>query len=784
MKANGLLLLCLTYILGALLTGLPQTVLGLPVSILIMLVLAGATAAIAPRYWRVGSKVRLWLLAGLFGCCAILYCEMRVPYPLDSDISRFQAKYADTEIEVWGKLLNEPRLTRNQKLKFDLQVEQVAPSKSPVETSGEPHSSDSVESSPETSESQKQAQPPQPTGKLYVTIPLSKADVELYPGQILKVKGRLYEPQPAQNPGGFDFKQYLARQGIFVGLSGQEIEVQEERSPSLFWRLRHRIVGAFILALGSSEGSLLSAMVLGRNAVDLPFEIRDAFNQAGLAHTIAASGFHVSLLLGAVLAFAKTWPAKPRLAIGISALLLYIGLTGVQPSIIRAALMGGAALVGASLERKTRPVALLVAIATLMLIWNPMWIWDLGFQLSFLATLGLLVTTPVLMKWLDWIPTGIATLVAIPIAAYVWTVPLQLYVFGTMPTYSIVLNAIATPVVVLLSLGGMGCAAIALASPFLASIVTLSLSPALWVLMSLVNLFNGLPGSVLTTGTIALWQVGLLYSIYGLIWWQTRHRKLWWIAGFGALALVVIPVGYAQTQMVQVTVLAADRAPAIVVQNRGNTGLIYDGTVQDAEYAVLPFLRQQGIAKLTWAIAPSVATVDSGWEQIVQTVPIQTLYSRSSAQRIQTTVATQSQPARLRTAVFEPGQQIQLGLEQVQFLSDSPCVLRLVVEDESWLVVASGSAELLHRFWKEKPELAQWLSSDVLWWPGTELDADLLQHIAPQTAIAPHYKAVLDINHPLRTLKTQVYRTDQDGAVQWLPRRGFVQNRQVADSRL
>ncbi|MGB3495333.1 MAG: ComEC/Rec2 family competence protein [Elainellaceae cyanobacterium] len=779
MKANGLLILCLTYILGAMLTGFSQTVLGLPVSIVIMVVLGGATAAIAPRYWRVGPKVRLWLVAGLIGCCAILYCELRAPQPSSSDISRFQAKYADTEIQIWGRLLDEPRLTRNQKIKFDLHVDRVAPSSS--EASDEPQQSESIESSSNSSSFPRQTQLPEPTGKLYVTIP-SPVDAELYPGQTIRVTGRLYEPQPAQNPGGFDFKQYLARRGVFVGLSATELTVEEGRSPSLFWRLRHRIVGAFILALGGAEGALLSAMVLGRNAVDLPFDIRDAFNQAGLAHTIAASGFHVSLLLGAVLFFAKTWSAKPRLILGIAALLVYVGLTGVQPSIVRAALMGCAALVGASLDRKTRPVALLVAIATLMLIWNPLWVWDLGFQLSFLATLGLLVTSPVLMKWLDWMPTGIATLVAIPIAAYLWTVPLQLYVFGTVPTYSILLNAIATPLIVVLSLGGMACAAIALASPMLAGIVALSLSPVIWALMFLVNLFNGFPGSVLITGTITAWQVVVLYGLYGLVWWQARRRRLWWIVGLGALALVVIPIGFAQTQLVQVTVLATKNTPAIVIQNHGNTGLIYDGTVQDAEYTVLPFLRQQGIGRLTWAIAPSLATTDSGWDRILQTVSIRTFYSRQLAQRAPTETEATLKNARFRTASFEPGQQVQLGSEQIQFLAGDPCMLRLTVDDESWLVVASDRAKSLNRLWRTQPELAQWLPSDVLWWPGTELDADLLQHIAPQTAIAPHYTSVLDMHHPLRALKTQIYRTDQNGAVQWLPQRGFVQNRQIAEA--
>lgn len=768
MKANGVLILCLTYILGILLTGLPQTVAGLPVSLCIMTAVGTATAAIAPRYWRTGPKVRLWLIAVLVGCFATIYYGIRTPQVSSSDISNVQAQYADQLVVIQGKVLDDPRLTRNQKVRFDLKVEQLYIPQRQI---------------PDTSNSQQkpsaQTTFTHPTGQLYTTVPLLMG-TGLRPGQTVRVTGKLYEPQAAQNPGGFDFRAYLAQRGIFAGFSGEQVEIAEGRSPFVFGRLRQRIVGAFVTHLGSPDGALLSAMVLGRKAVDLPFKVRDAFNQAGLAHTIAASGFHVSLLLGAVLFFAQSGSAKSRLVVGVGVLLLYIGLTGAQPSIIRAGLMGFGALIGASLERKTRPVELLVAIATFMLIWNPLWIWDLGFQLSFLATLGLLVTTPTLMSWLDWLPKGIATLLAVPIAAYVWTVPLQLYTFGTVPTYSILLNAIATPLIVVLSLGGMASAAIALISPLLGSLAAWCLFPALWALMQLVHGVNQLPGGVLTVGTITSMQVIALYGLYGMIGWQRHRRRLWWLAGLGAIALVVIPAGVTQTQLIQVTVLNADNAPAIVVQNRGTTGLIYNGTDQDADYALLPFLRQQGIGRLNWAIAPSPPTFNSGWHRILKTVPIQTLYARSRPDDSSFSAWHNTSPI-----AFEPGQQLHLGPDQVQFLTSEPCVMRLVIADQTWLVLDLESRESLPPFWATQPQLTQWLQADVLWWSGSALDPELLHYISPQTAIAAdvasNVESTWDTAHPLRALNTQIYRTSLDGALLWRPDQGFLQAQQLAD---
>lgn len=96
-------------------------------------------------------------------------------------------------------------------------------------------------------------------------------------------------------------------------------------------------------------------MILGRSAVDLPPEIRDLFVNIGLAHVLAASGFHVALLLAIIFWVTRSLSPSKKLVIGILILILYVGLTGIQPSILRASLMGIAILIGQVLDRKTNP---------------------------------------------------------------------------------------------------------------------------------------------------------------------------------------------------------------------------------------------------------------------------------------------------------------------------------------------------------------------------------------------------------------------------------------------
>ena len=109
---------------------------------------------------------------------------------------------------------------------------------------------------------------------------------------------------------------------------------------------------------------------------------------------------------------------------------------------MRAGLMGVAVLIATAMGGKVKPQGSLLLSAVIILLINPLCIWSLRFQLSFLATLGLLVTAPVIEKRLDWMPPTIAIAIAFPLAAIIWTLPLITYYFNNISTYSILVNII------------------------------------------------------------------------------------------------------------------------------------------------------------------------------------------------------------------------------------------------------------------------------------------------------------------------------------------------------
>ena len=372
---NGVIL-CLAYIVGLLASGVilngdaELTVRPILFYSLGGLGLGSILSWRMPRVWRTGPKANLWLAASLVAVTAALYCSCRMPSPTADDISRFvpNAGVPDPTRIVQGWVEDTPQLTRDQRGRFWLKVGSLRTQ---------------IDANTGTSERRSV------TGKLYVTAPLLQT-TGLYRGQLVEVTGRLYQPQSAQNPNGFDFKAYLNQKGAFAGLTAAAVNLPANQSPSHWglWRLRRRIVQTQVRWLGSPAGPLVSAMTLGRRAVDLPYDIQDGFIRAGLAHTLAASGFHVSLVLGLVLILTRSLEPQFRFGIGFAALILYVSLTGGSVSVLRAAIMGFGALIGLVAERKIKPLGCLLVAATLLLLWNPQWIWNIGFQLSVTATLG------------------------------------------------------------------------------------------------------------------------------------------------------------------------------------------------------------------------------------------------------------------------------------------------------------------------------------------------------------------------------------------------------------
>ena len=730
MTATGAIVWCVAYVLGLVASTVPWGGYG-------VLALGVGFAVLAKRVWRTAPKSWVWLVAGLLGLLASLYCQVRMPQPAATEISHLipPASAPKQEWVVIGEVNSVPQLTRSQKAQFWLSVRQV----------------DSI--SGEVQYVDEKA----PTGTLYVTVPLLQA-TGVVPGQLVKVTGALYLPSPATNPGGFDFQAYLRQEGCFAGMRGQQTEMVDARSRWGWWQIRQIVVRSQILWLGSPAGALVSAMVLGSRGVDLPYDLKDQFTRAGLAHALAASGFQSSLILGVVLALTRRFSTRVQFGAGTASLLIFVGLTGIQPAVLRAAIMGLGGLTALVLERKVKPLGALLVTGVLLLLFNPLWLWNLGFQLSFLATMGLMITVPPLTKQLDWMPSAIAPLFAVPIAAYLWTLPLQLAAFGVLSPYSVLVNLLTTPLISILSIGGMASALAALLwSPAGSALAWLLKYPA-QALMLVVDRCSQLPGNAYAVGTIPVLIAIALYGLLVLTWLQPWWRKRWWLALLLAIGLVVIPVWQASASMFRVTLLAAAQ-PILVVQDAGRTMLINSGDASTAGFAVLPFLQKAGVNDLKWAIAADPpSNRSSGWGKIAERLPIQRLYRVNQD-------AVQEPSLTVKSLSLAIGQTAQLGSSQFQLLSTEPLLatLHLHAQTWTWLGTVAKATPL-------KPDALS--PTQILVWSGQRLEPDIIAALQPHVAIATsrlHPQAEAQ----LKQMGAQLYAIERDGALQWTPTDGF-----------
>ncbi|NMF59500.1 ComEC/Rec2 family competence protein [Pseudanabaena yagii] len=738
---------------------------------------------VVPAVWRLGPKRWVYLLATLIAIFACFYVKLRTPQPQANDIS----KYAPlSNVIVRGNVVEAPSLTRSERAKFLLEVKEI-------NTSGKL----SVKDSRQNTENQPNAANVKPdeankfvaaSGKLYITVPLIEV-TGLRSGQAIELSGRLYLPSRADNFGAFDFKSYLARQGVFAGLSGRSLVLQGDPPSFGEWWFISKIVRAHVMGAGVPEGSLLSSLVLGSRAVDLPSDLKDAFIQAGLAAVLAASGFQVTLVLGAAIAISRNSSLKMQFLIGSLCLGGYLLLTGASPSILRAVVMGFGSLIGLVVQRRSRPVIGLVITAVLLLLYQPLWIWDLGFQFSFLATFGLLTTSRSISERLEWLPPAIAELLSVPIAAYIWTLPLQLLVFGKLTPYSLLANVITTPLVSISTYGGIISGLLGIIFVPIGAAIAWLLYPLLHWTIDLAQWINTLPNASTNVGAIHLWQMLLAYALFMAIWllpWFGKMQR-WTIAFVLACVVLFVPNAIAQSTSFQVTLPAFNDVPIMFIRNQNQTVLINSGDQQFATFTLQPLLQKLGVNRIDWAISTDTQPdVSDGWNALIsnsmaiaQFRDISLGVTPKPYQNLQQALANAKTPL----ASIKAGETITINNQvEVQLVNQSPDIIKIKTGELSWLLLANIDQKAQQVLISQKDLLPK-LSANILWWTGGQIDRKILDAIAPKIAIASATSVGEEMVNQLYESKVRIFWTGRDGSIQWNPDKDFHTLRDQQDSR-
>ena len=336
-------------------------------------------------------------------------------------------------------------------------------------------------------------------GKVLVTI-------NSYPrynyGDELEIIGKTLVPENFED---FDYKSYLAKDKIYSVIYYPKVELIGKNKGNILLAgilsFKEKIRDSLFQSLPSPQNFILGAIILGDKKM-LPDEVKNKLNIAGLRHITAVSGMHVAVLTSILMAFLiglGLW-RKHAFYLSVFLIFLFVVITGFQASAIRAGIMGGILLLAQHLGRQKNILNVLVFAGVIMLLVNPLLLKiDIGFQLSFLAVLGIIYFFPFFYKWVKRIfrkvPDflGFKSILAITISAQLFTLPILIYNFGYISLASLVSNILVIPLLPFIM--GLGFVSALLGMVFYP--LGIALSWPVWLLLSwvvkVIDLFSAFP---------------------------------------------------------------------------------------------------------------------------------------------------------------------------------------------------------------------------------------------------------------------------------------------------
>jgi competence protein ComEC len=285
-----------------------------------------------------------------------------------------------------------------------------------------------------------------------------RSSTPLLPGSVLMIQGSPERIAPAKNPEAFDYATFMARKQIYFShFIGANFQLLQTGSLASWYtgilRLRQHLeqqVERYIRDDASAQ--IAKALLLGQKK-DLDEEIGAAYATAGAMHVLAVSGLHVGMVYGFIFLFFKPHrAARYQRVVLLSAVVLliwlYAALTGLSPSVLRAAAMFTFISLAQMKSRNPSIFNPLALSAMLLLLYDPFLVYAVGFQLSYTALLGILLFQPIIRslwnpgaRWLSYL----WDISSVGMAAQLATFPLSIYYFHAFPTYFFLSNLVAIP---------------------------------------------------------------------------------------------------------------------------------------------------------------------------------------------------------------------------------------------------------------------------------------------------------------------------------------------------
>lgn len=469
-------------------------------------------------------------------------------------------------------------------------------------------------------------------------------------GDYYQVEGKLRTPFKPSNPSQFDYGSYLKRFDVFTLFYASDFKPVNKHLP-LKWKFlqglnntRNDIIQAHAKCLKSPNLELLGGVVFGDDAISPPEDLKTSFQHSGLLHLLAASGMNVALIYGIWFFLLRKLRVPYNITVlsGIFVVIFYTLMTGMGASVLRAAIMLIFILIGKLLDRDAHSISLLSFVALLMLIYNPSYINDVSFQLSFIVTFGLLVMAPVVFEQVKFIPNWLSGALLIPVIAQIWIAPVQMYYFNSFSLYSVFANICVLPFITVISFGGFISSVLALIKPVASGVCYLFdfvLNPILTAIVWISDFFAKLPHSLISMPQPSDLQIVLYYGMVlsltlFLKFFENKKLLLTSVILFLILILSCIKIPNHNFETIAFDVGNAD---AFLVKTPRNNYFIidsgkmgYNGGKTQANMIILSYLKDIGVKNIEGLIITHFDSDHAGGAvDLIQNLNVKTVYVNS-----------------------------------------------------------------------------------------------------------------------------------------------------------
>jgi competence protein ComEC len=436
-------------------------------------------------------------------------------------------------------------------------------------------------------------------------------------GDELILRGYLLTPADYED---FSYKDYLARRNVHSVMLNAEAELVSHGQGNWFWSalysLRELSLDVIYRMYPDPEASLLAGILLGEEH-GISESLKAAFNDTGTRHIIAISGFNISIIAAFLLAsFRRVLSLRNAAILTAFGVILYTLLVGADASVVRAAIMALVALLAGQVGRQQFALNTLAFGAALIALFNPLLLWDVGFQLSFAATLGLVLYADRLKQRADaWLEKRVSTAwverlrnplydyVLLSVAAQITVLPLLLYHFQRFSVLALPANILVLPVQPGIMILGAASVALGLLWQPLGRMLAFLAWPLAAYTIRVVEAIAQLPWAAVTVPPIPLSIVVLLYVLLFALTIPAFRRqipspRLSPVIAFVALAALAFwawsAVAAAPNGTLQITLLDV-QGEAILIRTPGGRNLLINGGSSATELSSqlgrhLPFL--------------------------------------------------------------------------------------------------------------------------------------------------------------------------------------------------